>query len=45
MSVWMDLLFGNVFGAFAMFVIIFMLGMGVFFSWVFITKSREGGEE
>lgn len=41
MSFWMDLLFGNFIGALSMFVILFMLGMGIFFTWVFVTKSKD----
>ncbi|MGV6858300.1 MAG: DUF3149 domain-containing protein [bacterium] len=37
----MDLLFGNFIGALSMFVILFMLGMGIFFTWVFVTKSKD----
>ena len=41
MAFWMDLLFGNVIGAMSMFVIIFMLGMAGYFTWLFITKSKD----
>ncbi len=41
MAFWMDLLFGNIFGAMSMFVIFFMLGMGGYFTWMFIVKSGD----
>ncbi len=40
MSLWMDLLFGNWIGLLSVFVIVFMLGMGIFFIWFFTKKSK-----
>ncbi len=41
MDLWMDLLFGNWFGFSAVLVILFMLGMGVFFTILFIKNSND----
>ena len=41
MELWMNLLFGNWMGLLTVFVIAFMLGMGVFFIWFFMRESRE----
>lgn len=40
MALWMDLLFGNFMGLLTVAVIAFMIGMGVFFSYIFIAKSK-----
>ncbi|MEA3292277.1 MAG: DUF3149 domain-containing protein [Pseudomonadota bacterium] len=40
MSLWADLLFGNWIGLLSMFTIFFILGMGVFFVWYFLSKSK-----
>lgn len=44
MELWLDLLFGNFMGLLTVAVIAFMLGMGVFFAYVFISKSKEPKE-
>jgi heme/copper-type cytochrome/quinol oxidase subunit 2 len=36
-----ELLFGSWMGILSMFVILFVLGMMVYFVWVFVKKSRE----
>lgn len=41
MAFWLDLLFGNVIGAMAMFVMVSMVGMGAYFTWLFIVKSKD----
>jgi hypothetical protein len=42
MELWMDLLFGNWIGLLSMFVFVFMIGMGIFFTIMFLGKSKRG---
>ena len=42
MSLWMDLLFGNWIGLLSMFTLLFILGMGIYFIVLFVSKSKEG---
>ncbi|MCB1876885.1 MAG: DUF3149 domain-containing protein [Chromatiales bacterium] len=41
MDLWMDLLFGNDIGLMSMIVLAVLLGIGFFFIWLFVAKSRE----
>lgn len=43
MDLWMELLFGNDIGLMSMIGLAVMLGIGFFFLWLFISKSREPG--
>ncbi len=40
MAFWMDLLFGNWTGILSMFTIFFATGLGLFFAWMFVKKSK-----
>lgn len=41
MAFWMDLLFGSWIGLLSMLTIFFIIGMGVFFVWFFLSRSAQ----
>lgn len=41
MDLWMDLLFGNPFGLASLVVILFVIGIGGWLAWFFVSRSRR----
>ncbi|MEJ2514004.1 MAG: DUF3149 domain-containing protein [Gammaproteobacteria bacterium] len=41
MDLWTDLLFGNPYGLGAVLVILFVICMGIWLAWFFISRSRK----